>query len=583
VTRFATLPFAGRVPVTIRDGKAFLDEPFGPLDYYAAALQDTARSALSGAARKHEDEAKRQDPVYGEWLSKSMTSSQAKRDATAVAKHVRSLLPSMKALLRDAEVKRIIEEVEGRKWKAAVRDNAEVIALAEAMGYLMLPEQGFAKTKFGKQLSSIPAQGRVSVLNGIADALKCFHSGTGAGCPKGKRERREYVLNKLSGLARVTYERAQVFAAQREFFANIPETLMEFLPARLTVALDGAGHIETLEERFAAFTTDTEPFLNPNTGRMGTKQRPFFREGQLGSVQYLSKTHEQKRRTQAAIANNFDSIAATLLRDMAEARSEQARLGASVLYVMYATGARPSQDTGSSAGESTTYGVLSLERDNLLEEGKELGSAVNVEFVGKAGTVNTYNVSGLPALILRVNSRLQEATGSPTLWYDRDSKASFTYADLTRYIRSRPAFELAPGKWLNPTDFRKYRSAEVFYEELRGRKAKLGDDILKIAASTAADDARASIAEAISFALRDALDATADALNHKDKKTTVAAYLNPEILLRFLSTADLDSSLREAVLDQKVSVSFDPEAFIRAAQSWAKGRTANPLHLLAFH
>ena len=148
------------------------------------------------------------------------------------------------------------------------------------------------------------------------------------------------------------------------------------------------------------------------------------------------------------------------------------------------------------------------------------------------------------------------------------------YSDVQRYLRTTPVFELATGDTLNPTDLRKLKAATVFWRALQGRRRELGEAVLEVRAR-AAGDVREQIAAAVSTALEEALEQAREALNHKEVATTVAAYLVPDVLLRFLATADLDTDILQALQEGANAVAFDPEAFLEAAAAWAAGRTPN--------
>jgi hypothetical protein len=55
-------------------------------------------------------------------------------------------------------------------------------------------------------------------------------------------------------------------------------------------------------------------------------------------------------------------------------------------------------------------------------------------------------------------------------------------------------------------------------------------------------------------------------------KETQKSYINPQVLLQFLSTTSMQESLKACVVSGKTKLQFDPMMFIREAQKTASRR-----------
>jgi glutamate-1-semialdehyde aminotransferase len=109
---------------------------------------------------------------------------------------------------------------------------------------------------------------------------------------------------------------------------------------------------------------------------------------------------------------------------------------------------------------------------------------------------------------------------------------------------------------------RKLKATTSVYENLKSEQAQLYAELRKISKSK---DLRLKVVSAVQNMVLRALQKSQSDLSHDEFETTVSNYINPAVLLRFLSTGRLDDTLSNMVLAGKTTVRFDPKVFIQAA------------------
>ncbi len=133
----------------------------------------------------------------------------------------------------------------------------------------------------------------------------------------------------------------------------------------------------------------------------------------------------------------------------------------------------------------------------------------------------------------------------------------FGYKDLQRYFREQFS-------GISPTDFRKLKATETVLSALGQEQKQLYVRIREFA-QLKTGDLRERVVEEVVGAVERAYVRAQQALSHEDVATTVRAYVNPEVLLRFLSQGQVDKTLSDAVLTGKTKLTFDPEVFVARA------------------
>ena len=334
------------------------------------------------------------------------------------------------------------------------------------------------------------------------------------------------ALPKLDQISGNGFQAITLARAQSPLKKALPEQLRAFLPSNVVVEVDEDGYIQRVTDRF----------VNERL------------------------TLEMKIRRMHSIVSQYNQIAKRVKGDL-KSPDEITRLAALVTAIIMETGIRPGKAgnaavkaIGGEKVEVETFGAITLGpshvrfvRDNFAE----------LEFIGKKGGVNTATLSDA-----QIVSALQDyvdkaqAGGSKFIFVTSDG-TRFTYTDLQRYFRTH-------FKDIAPTDFRKLRATEAVLSKLREAQEALYEEIRGFVRDEG-ENLRERVVEALTGTLNEALEAARDALSHESSGTTKGAYIDPSILLQFLSTGRASETLESAILDARTQLTFDPMTFVQIA------------------
>lgn len=331
---------------------------------------------------------------------------------------------------------------------------------------------------------------------------------------------------KIRRLADIWYRENYLSESQEPLREVLPEVLMQHLPSNIHVEVDDEGNIKRMTERFR-------------------NER---------------ETLAKKIEVQKALVERYNAIARQVKKDL-RSSDERIRLAALITSILMETGIRPGKKgnstlvvQGDDKVEVETFGAVTLgpQHVRFVRDG-----FVELEFVGKAGTVNMAQLSD-SAVIKMLQTYVDQARsgGSPAVFVTKDGER-FPYSSLDSYMRSR-------FKFLRSTDFRKLRSTEVALESLYDGQQALYKQIQQFVEEEA-DDLHGRVLEAINATIGSALEDAQKALSHEDVKTTVESYINPQVVLRFLSQGRIDRTMKEAVLTAQPTLAFSVENFIAQA------------------
>lgn len=340
-----------------------------------------------------------------------------------------------------------------------------------------------------------------------------------------------YLEKKIPGWAK-----QQILDSSRQaLYERIP-AFVPFLPETLFVDVDARGSVTRIAEKFAN----------------------------------IDETFERKVLRQHNLLYRYPKIMQQLWED-AEGSDDNYAIPAAVLLLIEHTGIRPGNEkTGVQlfardedgkrvlgedgkpvkAGTQETYGALTLRSDHV----RFRGDKAYLDFEGKAGTQNTAVVSD-PRLTNLLKS-LKARGGERLFTYPDGSHVGSGNLDWYR-TRANPIFD-----GVNPTDFRKLHAAREFHADLRELSPDLYAKILALRNPTP-DKVEALVIEALDRAVARAQKA----LNHKDRATTIKAYINPELLIHFLNKGKVDETLESTILGKTPVLAFDPNAFVREAKT----------------
>lgn len=340
------------------------------------------------------------------------------------------------------------------------------------------------------------------------------------------------AVETVEKIAAKSYVAMQMHDAQKPLRKVLPDDLMTYLPNNLVVEVDRQGFIQTVTDRF-----------------------------ENERLTLAVKIERQKQ-----IVREYNKIVKRVRKDM-KSRDEIIRLSALVTAIVMETGIRPGK-AGNAAvkkvnGEKIeveTFGAITLTADHVRFVRDEF---VELEFVGKKGGVNLARVSD-KAIFTALQDYVDRALtkGSKYVFVTEDD-TRFTYTDLQRYFREHFS-------GLSPTDFRKLRATQTVLEKLNEEQKLLYERIRRLVDEETENLTQQVVKEIVS-AVEAAYEHARDALSHDSVTTTVQAYVNPEVVLRFLSEGQAQSTLRDAILDGKPTLSFDPQTFIDRAVKSASG------------
>lgn len=336
------------------------------------------------------------------------------------------------------------------------------------------------------------------------------------------------VLPKLDKVTSNGFQALTTEGFQAPLRAVIPEALRDYLPATIEVNVDEDGTIQRVTDRF-----------NNEKKTLGVKIE-----------------------TQKKLLRAYNRIAKQVKKDL-KSSDEITRINALVTAIMMETGIRPGKEgNGVIKGKGDeqefieTFGAITLGpkhvrfvRNNFAE----------LSFLGKKGGANTATLSDatiIKALQDYVNNALK--SGSKYVFVTRDGYA-YTYGDLQRYFREH-------FKGFAPTDFRKLRASEAVYDAIREEQEDLYRRIRGFV-NLSEEDLRERVTLEIAATLDRAVTRAQEALSHDSATTTKKQYINPEVLLRFLSTGTVGGAFKDAILNGKAVLAFDPSRFVALASA----------------
>jgi hypothetical protein len=125
---------------------------------------------------------------------------------------------------------------------------------------------------------------------------------------------------------------------------------------------------------------------------------------------------------------------------------------------------------------------------------------------------------------------------------------------------------LVGGEGLVLTDFRKLKATQSVFDHLKAKQERLLERIKSFVVDEV-EDLRERVAEEVSQTIGEAIESAKIALSHSDTTVTIDKYINPLVIMRFLSEGSFKTDLRQAVLTNPTHLKFDPQTFINQAMS----------------
>ena len=345
----------------------------------------------------------------------------------------------------------------------------------------------------------------------------------------------EKVTQSLNTSLQKSYVDQQLKQDKKVLTTSIKEFLSLF-PDNMVVDLDPDGKIKEVRDRFAN----------------------------------KSESLDVKHARMVDIVSTFDDINNRVFSDLRKPFGSFDQCSALAVIIMFETGMRPGDRKNGIWFDMTeekpllsnkdkenatnkvwlkTYGISNIETQHV----KFSGSSAIINFRGKMGTIN--------------NGVLKNPLAVETLKQYYDSAIANGHERLLVNSAGRPLTldrlsDYCARYNFRPTDLRKLKATETFYENLKIEQAQLYSELRTFANS---DQTRTLVAEAVYQAAMRALTKSQIALSHEQVRVTINKYVDPVVLLNFLSHGRIDTSFSNLIMDGKTLFRFDPALFIKAA------------------
>jgi len=313
------------------------------------------------------------------------------------------------------------------------------------------------------------------------------------------------------------YVNKRVQRAQRSLKEVIPKEIRNFLPPKITIDVDKDGFIKRISDIF-----DNESY-----------------------------NLERKIEAQKQILKDLGEIKKKIYKDLSS-NDEWERCAALATAIIMETGIRPGNKKNRAVEggrEVKTFGAVSLKGNHVSFKGDH----VVLSFKGKKGTQNQALVKD-EVLISELKKLKQKSAGSYLF-------GSLDYDDLSKYFTEKFGD-------LNITDFRKLRATREVFDALKAEQKALYKKIRGYAQDEV-EIAHQKILNDITEMLERAHEKAQVALSHESSTTTKNSYINPQVILSFLSRGEMLDSLESCVLEGKTKLDFDLDSFLIKAQKKA--------------
>jgi acid phosphatase class B len=325
----------------------------------------------------------------------------------------------------------------------------------------------------------------------------------------------------------------EIAKSQETLRESLPDALRAFLPQNIVIETDPNGVITKVTDRF----------------------------------ENEHETLEKKISRMHLLMKRYNKVVRQVKKDL-KSSDERTKLSALVTSIIMETGIRPGK-----AGNGVvkvvngsdllieTFGAITLgpSHVNFVRDG-----FVRLKFPGKKTTENVATLSNKQIISILQDYVAKAQKGGNKYIFILKNGTPYTYTDCQRYFRETTALT-----GIKPTDFRKLKATEAILEGLHDEQQELYKRI-KGFAKGQKKNLKERIVEEIVATMQRVYEKAQKSLSHEDVATTIRSYVNPEIVLRFLSQGRMDTDLGDAILKSKPVLQFDPMAFL----SQAMGKTA---------
>ena len=354
----------------------------------------------------------------------------------------------------------------------------------------------------------------------------------------------EWLLTRLLNLSESSAIQTDLSEMRTPLSTVIPKKILDFLPKKMVVDLDPEGQIIDIYSRYSN--------KDKNLGVKIQKQKDFIK-----------------------VKDKFEQ----LLDKGILSKDNKTKMMSLIIAVMYDTGIRPGDEESSlsytsveTEGPETedkkkpkptrelvdTFGSISLEPQHFVV----LNGITNLAFYGKSGVFNKAQISNslLNRVIKEVIIRFA-SEGSETPLFSIDG-VPYTAKQLQAfYVSLLKASGMKDVTGHSMTDLRKLKASTVLYDYLISNKKELESKLLEIE-NIFSKKAYKMITDIIVNHINEAVSKSELALNHTSMNMTINSYINPQVILSFLSNSgEIENSFKDLLLDGAKLI-FDVKQFV---------------------
>lgn len=220
-----------------------------------------------------------------------------------------------------------------------------------------------------------------------------------------------------------------------------------------------------------------------------------------------------------------------------------------------------------------TYGVATLKQEHIKFFQTKL--VADLKFLGKRGVENASRLDQAD-IVKQLKLLVESASGDPNAVnkciFVLPNGKKISNTDIVVYFESLA--RAAGLKKLRITDFRKLKAVRVIHASLLAQRETLYRNIAK-AQSLKSEEAKLKVTKMVLEAVALAYKKAQKSLSHSTVNETINSYVNPNLLLNFLSTGKIEDTIDKSLLN-KSKLQFDPEVFITEALAFSKKKLPPP-------
>tara|TARA_B100000073_G_C23742215_1_gene574064 strand:+ start:2750 stop:4240 length:1491 start_codon:yes stop_codon:yes gene_type:complete len=391
----------------------------------------------------------------------------------------------------------------------------------------------------------------------LRDAIATFFVGNEDGEKKGEAEP---VLYAVQGSVSSYVRETTLGFAQEGQNQALPEEFKKFLPPNLTIELESYDRITKVTDLFANEVNDVD-----------TKMKKML-----------------------VLIDRYNDIVDRVKSDMTSSNLSL-RLRALMVAIMMETGIRPGYANDTQArlrdaenkyvkdenGEFVyidTFGARTLKLSFISKVVGPSIDEIRVEFPGKAATTNVAYLSDKDVVreLIKVAERATITANSldidPFLFEEESGGRPLSGSTLSNYFN-----QVVQDSGLTLTDFRKLEATQAVFSHLKNRKIDLLHKI-RTFIDEEAENLEEKVAEEVANLINEAVSEAQTVINHKnDFKTTISYYINPRVILKFITNGDVGRSLKRSVMRNPRTLKLNLDSFIGQAKQLKLGHTLESL------